>query len=232
MEKLIALVTGANRGMGLATTTRLLEMNYHVIMVGKNLNDLSTICQKLKEKSFSVEYFHADMENKEDLYKLIDYINKSHQRIDVLINNAGIYIEEKNFLDLNESIFEKTFHTNTFAPYILIKGILPLMIQNNFGRIVNVSSGLGSFDDASSFCLSYSVSKGALNILTNIFSKEVRNKNIKINSVCPGWVKTDMGGMNAPRSIEQGIAGIIWAATLDSNGPSGGFFRDQKPLNW
>jgi len=232
MKKKIAVITGANRGMGLATTIELAKNNFHVIMVGKNLSSLENETELLKRQNLNVEYFLADVSITDDCHNLIHYVQTTYDQIDILINNAGIYVEEVNCTKTESHIFESTLNVNTKAPYILIKGFLPLMIKQNYGRIVNVSSQLGSIDGVSAHCLSYSVSKAALNILTKIFAEEVKTKNIKINSICPGWVKTDIGGKNAPRSIKEGIDGIIWAATLSEHGPSGGFYHDKKLIPW
>lgn len=230
--KKIALVTGANRGMGLATSIELAKQDYHVILVGRNSEQLINEVSKLIDSKLSAEFIIADITHKEDADKVIQIIKEKYNRLDVLVNNAGIYIEEGSPFKADEEIFTRTMETNLYGPLRLMKGLIPLMIANNYGRVVNVSSNLGSFRGASSHCLSYSVSKSALNMLTNLFAAEVSSKNIKINSICPGWVKTDMGGSSAPRTIEQGISGIVWAATLKDNGPSGKFFHDQKEISW
>lgn len=232
MKSKIALVTGANRGMGLAASEKLASLGHHVILVGRNKGQLEEETSRLKSKNYSVENFAADVSIEADLFSLRDHVLSKHQRLDILINNAGIYIEEGNIFSSTDKTMKNTLETNTMGPYRLMREMIPLMLKNGYGRVVNVSSGLGSFNGASTNCPAYCVSKAALNMLTNLFAQEVRGSNIKVNSVCPGWVKTDMGGASAPRSIEEGIAGIIWAATLDDNGPNGGFFRDGKPLEW
>jgi NAD(P)-dependent dehydrogenase (short-subunit alcohol dehydrogenase family) len=232
MNKKIAVITGANRGMGLATSEKLASLNYHVIMVGRNKIDLEKKGADLKEKGFSVETFEADVSKKTDTDQLVEFMKKTHGKLDVLVNNAGIFLHESDLFNSDEATFHKTFDINTLGPMRLMKGLVPLMIRNNYGRVVNVSSGLGSFEGAATYCFSYSLSKGALNMLTNLFSQEVKGTNVKINSICPGWVQTEMGGKEAPRTIEQGIFGILWAATLEDDGPSGGFFRDGKKIDW
>ena len=107
-----------------------------------------------------------------------------------------------------------------------------MMIAGGYGRVVNVSSGMGSLSDMGGRSLGYKASKTALNALTRVLAGEVKGEGIKVNAVCPGWVRTDMGGPSASRSLEQGASGIVWAATLPEDGPSGGFFRDGKPLDW
>lgn len=223
----VAIVTGANRGMGRAVSEKLAEKNYHVIMVGKNKESLEKEVQVLTSKQLSVEAYAVDMQDEEGLQNFCKFVAEKIGNVDVLINNAGIYLQEDNL-----DVFKKTLAVNTTAPYILMKGLIPLMQKNGFGRVVNVSSGLGSFAGCSLSCPAYCTSKAALNMLTKLFSQAVVSQDIKVNSICPGWVKTDMGGENAPRTVEQGIAGMIWAATLGSEGPSGGFFRDGVAIDW
>ena len=227
MSKRIAVVTGANRGMGKAVSEKLLGLNYHVIMVGRKEKEINDAAH-----SIGGEAFVADVESEKDIMTLTKYISDKYGRLDVLINNAGVYIEEGDIFSGKDSVMNKTFEINTMGPYRMMKGLIPLMKKNGFGRVVNVSSGLGSFEGSSSHCTAYCVSKVSLNMLTKLFASEVNGTNIKVNSICPGWVKTDMGGPNASRSIEEGISGMIWAATLDEQGPNGGFFRDGKPIDW
>lgn len=227
MVKKIAVVTGANRGMGKAVSEKLSSLSYHVIMVGRHEIEIKEAALNL-----SAEAFVADVENEKDIQHLTNYITDKYGRTDVLINNAGIYIQEENIFFGKDSVMQKTFEINTMGPYRLMKGLIPLMQKHGYGRVVNVSSGLGSFEGFSSTCPAYSVSKAALNMLTKLFSTEVDGVKVKVNSICPGWVKTDMGGPNATRTIEEGISGMVWAATLVETGPNGGFFRDGKPINW
>jgi NAD(P)-dependent dehydrogenase (short-subunit alcohol dehydrogenase family) len=235
MKSKIALVTGANRGMGHAASKKLASLNYHVIMVGRNEQDLNEKVQNLKSIDLSVEAYVADILSDKDTDKLVNYVSEKFGYLDVLINNAGIYIEESidstNF-ERSDDVMRKTFDINTMGPYRLMRGLIPLMLKHGYGRVVNVSSGLGSFNGASTSCPAYCVSKAALNMLTNLFGSQVTGTNVKVNAINPGWVKTDMGGAGATRSIEQGIMGMIWAATLDEDGPNGGFFLDGKPINW
>jgi NAD(P)-dependent dehydrogenase (short-subunit alcohol dehydrogenase family) len=151
----------------------------------------------------------------------------------VLINNAGVYLDEGLKLSEEDSaILEKTMRTNLLGPFNLIHSFLPLMKKNNYGRIVNVSSGYGQMDEMDySGAGSYKLSKLALNGLTRILASEVSG-NIKINAVCPGWVRTDMGGPNAPRSAEEAAQSILWLAELEEDGPSGGFFRNGQQISW
>lgn len=234
MKNKIAIVTGANRGMGRAASEKLASLGHHVIMVGKNKEQLENETTKLINKKLSVEPFILDVKDKTKTLELIKYVGAKYGQLDILLNNAGIYIEENSSerLNPNSNVMNETYEVNTMAPYRLMKGFLPLMLKNKFGRIVNVSSGLGTFAGCSLNCPSYCVSKVSLNMLTKLFAMETDGTDVKINSICPGWVQTDMGGKNAPRTIEEGVAGMIWAATLDSSGPNGGFFRDGKVVDW
>jgi NAD(P)-dependent dehydrogenase (short-subunit alcohol dehydrogenase family) len=227
----IVLVTGANKGMGFATCEKLAAQGHHVIMVGRNETELKRAFEKLLNKKYSLDFFVADISQKVSTDNLINFVIEKYKYVDVLINNAGVYSLE-NIFTSDELILENTMNTNTFGPHRLMKKIIPLMLKNGYGRIVNVSSGLGALEGASANYFSYSLSKSSLNMLTLLYAQEVQGTDVKINAVCPGWVKTDMGGSGAPRSIEEGIKGIIWAATLDQKGPNGGFFRDGKKINW
>ena len=125
-----------------------------------------------------------------------------------------------------------TLNTNLMGPWRMCQAFIPLMKKQGYGRIVNVSSGSGSIDKMSSETPAYGLSKTALNVLTIKLADELKGSEILVNSVCPGWVRTEMGGMNAPRSVEEGAEGIVWLATLPEGGPSGGFFRDKQPIPW
>jgi NAD(P)-dependent dehydrogenase (short-subunit alcohol dehydrogenase family) len=158
-------------------------------------------------------------------------------RIDVLINNAGILKE--GFSPEDASVFEApidlvmlTFATNTVGPLRLIEAIVPGMRERGYGRVVNLSSGAGQLSDMGSGFPAYRMSKAALNALTRLTAAELGPGDVKINAMCPGWVRTDMGGPDATRTVEKGAETAVWLATLPADGPSGGFFRDRKPIPW
>jgi NAD(P)-dependent dehydrogenase (short-subunit alcohol dehydrogenase family) len=165
-------------------------------------------------------------------------LEQAYGRIDVLVNNAGIFPEgsdpaiakNPSVLTVPPEMVLQAFEANTLGPYRLCQALVPLLKDG--GRIVNVSSGMGELTDMQGQYPAYRMSKTALNALTRILSQELAGRGIKVNSVCPGWVRTEMGGANATRGIPEGIQGIVWAATLPDDGPSGGFFRDGKPLPW
>lgn len=236
MKRRIAVVTGANRGLGLGTAKELAASGYHVIMAARNEAQLHQEAAELKQKGFSAEAQRLDTSNPGSIQEFSQQVLKDHGSIDVLVNNAGVFLDEgegtTSALKTPLSKIEATLRTNTFGPTLLIQAFLPSMLAQNYGRVVNVSSGMGQLSEMNGGYLSYRMSKTALNAVTRIFAEEAKGKNVFVNSVCPGWVRTDMGGANAQRSIPEGIAGIVWAATLPDGGPTGGFFRDGKPLDW
>lgn len=236
--KKIAIVTGASRGLGFATSEALAKMGYKVIMAMRDPDKAQSKMNELKINNLDVAAFKLDVANEKSIESFCQQILREVGAVDVLVNNAGIFIDDED--DGNTSVFktkastiQKTFTTNTLGPFLLIQKLLPLMIDAGYGRVVNVSSGMGQLADMNQAYAAYRLSKTALNAVTKIFSQEVLGKgDILVNSVCPGWVRTDMGGKNANRNIEQGIKGILWAATLPKGGPNGGFFRDGETIEW
>lgn len=242
-EKRVALVTGANRGMGLATAEALALRGYRVVMVGRDAEQIRDAAHVLNAGGSNVEAFVADITDDDAVAHLHEHLAEKHGRLDVLVNNAGVILEHGTARDpAATSVFHvplasirDTLEINLLGGLRLIRIAVPLMRRHGYGRIVNVSSGMGALSDMDGRWPGYRLSKTGLNALTRIVHAELTqagDRGIKINSVCPGWVRTDLGGPHAPRSIAEGIAGIVWAATLSENGPSGGFFRDGKPIDW
>ena len=157
-------------------------------------------------------------------------------RLDVLVNNAGVFADPapgdpaSSVLRADPATLRAAFETNTLGPLRLCQALIPWM--NGQGRIVNVSSGMGQLSEMNGCCPADRLSKTALNALTRILADELQGTGIKVNSVCPGWVRTDMGGAEADLPVEDGVRGIVWAATLPEDGPSGGFFRHGQPIDW
>lgn len=236
--KKIAVVTGASRGLGYATSEALAKMGYKVIMAMREPEKAQPQMNALKTKDLDVTAFQLDVANEKSIENFVGKLKREIGGLDVLVNNAGIFIDDEDGGD--RSVFKtksstilKTFTTNTLGPFLLAQKLLPLMIEGQYGRIVNVSSGMGQLSEMNAGYAAYRLSKTALNAVTKIFSQEVQGQgDILVNSVCPGWVKTEMGGAGATRTVDQGIKGIVWAATLPKGGPSGGFFRDGERLDW
>ncbi|MDZ4726000.1 MAG: SDR family oxidoreductase [Leptospira sp.] len=228
----IALVTGANRGIGKQIAMDLAAIGVFVIVGSRNEEEGEITKDLILKKGGRAELFPVDVSKEKSLTALSDYVEGSFGRLDILINNAGIFLDTGEFVNTSMEELTSTLQTNVAGPLRLIQLFLPHMIQNNYGRIVNVSSGMGQLSDMGTGYPAYRISKTAINAITKIASAETSGKNIKVNSVCPGWVKTDMGGPNASRSIEKGAETIVWAALLPDDGPTGKFFRDKKEIEW
>ena len=223
--KRTALVTGANRGIGHAIAKGLAAQGLNVLMGCRNVDAVQD--DEVKDNAIPIR---LDLSDRETLAKDLDTILSNYPQIDVLVNNAGI-LEYGSMLEVSMDDFYHSVRVNFEAPYELIYSLVPRMIKRSYGRIVNITSGWGAFSDGLNGPAAYSVSKAALNALT-LSTSQALPKNVKINAMCPGWVRTQMGGASATRSPEEGAETAIWLATLDDNGPNGGFFRDKQPIAW
>jgi NAD(P)-dependent dehydrogenase (short-subunit alcohol dehydrogenase family) len=153
--------------------------------------------------------------------------------VDVLVNNAGVVKDRGGVLDLDDGTLAETLEVNLFGPLRAARAFIPGMVARRYGRVVNVSSGAGAIcEDVSSYAPGYSISKAALDMLTRKLAVAVGGADVKVNAMCPGWVRTDMGGNAAPRSPEEAADTIVWLATLPADGPTNGFFRDRKRIAW
>jgi len=227
----VALVTGANRGIGREVVRQLAEEGFRMVLGARELRKGEEAARELGLANVVAR--EIDVSSDESVRRFADSFAKEFGRLDVLVNNAGMnydYGRKASTVDLVE--VHKTFETNLFGAWRLSQALVPLMKKHKYGRIVNVSSEAGSLASMGGSTPAYSTSKAALNALTRVLAGELRGSGILVNSVCPGWVRTEMGGSNAPRSVEQGAASILWAALLPDDGPTGGFFRDGKPLPW
>lgn len=222
-----ALITGANRGIGFAIASGLAASGFKVLLGSRSLEAGE---QAAKDINGDVQAVQVDLSDRDGLQKQINQILETQKSIDVLVNNAGI-LREGNFLEMGDSDFYDTIQTNFLAVFELTRIIVPGMIERGYGRVVNLSSGWGSFNEGLEGPASYSISKAALNALTLKLAESVPNT-VKVNSMCPGWVRTDMGGADADRSPEQGAETAIWLASLPDDGPTGGFFRDKQVIDW
>lgn len=226
-DQSIALVTGANRGIGLEVSRQLARLGYTVIAGSR---DLAKGRQALGN-SPGVTVRQLDVTDLEDIRALRVWVEQTHGRLDVLVNNAAInYDTWHKASDADLAEVHQTLEANLFGAWRLVQAFLPLLITSPHGRIVNVSSESGSIAGMGAGTPGYSVSKAALNALTRNLAAELRHTKILVNAVCPGWTDTDMGGGGRP--VSEGAASVIWAVTLADDGPSGGFFRDGKPLPW
>lgn len=234
-QETITVITGASRGLGRAAARHLATVEGHlVVATGRNVEELETLRSKLQLAGHTVECHRLDVTDDPSVAALRDWLKERFGRVDVLINNAGIGIDpfSMSLLELPLDTLRTTLETNLFGVLRVTQALLPLMRASRAGRVVNVSSGMGQLSDMGSGAPAYRISKTALNAVTRILAVETTGSAIKVNSVCPGWCRTDMGGPEAPRSPEEGIDTIVWLATLPDDGPSGGFFRDRKPIPW
>jgi NAD(P)-dependent dehydrogenase (short-subunit alcohol dehydrogenase family) len=235
-DKSVAIVTGANRGLGLETSRQLARRGYHVLMTSRNEVDGQAAEQMLLNEGLDVSYHPLDVRSETSIEAMVQHFRQHHERLHILVNNAGIFPDpapwesESSIFDSDTETILEGFDTNTLGPLRLCLALIPLM--DGKGCVVNVSSGMGQLSEMDGCCPAYRLSKTALNAVTRIFSQELKQTKIKVNSVCPGWVRTDMGGKEADLSIPEGAEGIVWAATLPDDGPSGGFFRYGKPIDW
>ncbi len=232
----VAIVTGANRGLGLETSRQLARLGYHVLLTSRNEVEGENTLQMLLNEGLDVSYHPLDVRNEASIEVLVEHFRSHHERLQILVNNAGIFpdpgpqTEESSIFNAETETLLEGLDTNTLGPFRVCRALIPLM--EGMGCVVNVSSGMGQLSEMGGCCPAYRLSKTALNALTRIFSEELKHTRVKINSVCPGWVRTDMGGDEATLSIAEGARGIVWAATLPEDGPSGGFFRFGEPIDW
>ena len=246
----IALVTGGNRGLGLQTARELLSQDIHVILGCRDYKKGEAVAQELREQGHQVEALELDVANQSTHQAAYDYLEMKYGRLDILINNAAIWKESTTSSSplpegnrtstLPSEILRETFETNFFGTVALTQKLLPLLRKSPAGRIVNVSSIMGSLtlhsDPKSPIyphkVFAYDTSKAALNSFTIHLAHELRDTPIKVNSAHPGWVQTEMGGEGADLDISVGGKTSVWLATLPKDGPTGGYFHMGEALPW
>jgi NAD(P)-dependent dehydrogenase (short-subunit alcohol dehydrogenase family) len=234
----IAVISGASRGLGFETCRQLGRRGYRVLLTARDHGRGKASADTLQREGLNVEFYPLDVTDADSVQALSEHLERKYGHLDVLINNAGVFLDPMPPEDPSaSSVFRAdiatlrySMETNAYGALRLCQALIPLMRGN--GRVVNVSSGMGQLSEMNGCCPGYRFSKAAINVLTRILADELRDTRIKVNSVCPGWVRTEMGGPNADRSVEEGADTIVWLATLLDDGPSGGFFRDRKPIPW
>ena len=234
MDKKLAVVTGGNRGIGFEVSRQLGKLGHRVILTARNPVEGNAAAEKLQSEDLDVLYHALDVTDPASAEALAGFVRERFGRLDILVNNAGIFRDggpqAARLLDADLDMLRTTFETNTLGPVSVTHALLPLM--QGHGRVVNVSSGAGQLAEMGSGYPAYRVSKTALNAVTRILANELANTDVLVNAMCPGWVKTDMGGDSATRTPEQGADTVVWLATLPEGGPTGGFFRDREPIAW
>ena len=227
----VALVTGANRGLGLETGRQLLAKGLRVVLSGRDEDALARAAAELdKDRVMTVR---MDVTDARSIQKAHETVKGRFGAVDVLVNNAAVLLyENDDALSIPADAYRETFDTNVFGVIEVCRSFAPPMARAGYGRIVNVSSGAGQLASMSTYAPAYSLSKAALNAWTRILASTYRQSGVLVNSVDPGWVRTDMGGPSAPRSVQEGADTIVWLATLPDRGPTGGFFHDRRPIEW
>jgi NAD(P)-dependent dehydrogenase (short-subunit alcohol dehydrogenase family) len=237
----VALITGANRGLGLEIGRQLAAQGITVVLGSRDETKGAEAATKLRDQGLDAHFVRLDVTDQASIDTLPQFFNERFGRLDILINNAAILIDEGiPFHRLDTKVLRLTFETNFFGAFEVTKALLPLIRRSPAGRIVNMSSGLGSLADLGDpnsanggyLSFAYSASKVSLNALTVLIAKELRGKNIKVNSADPGWVKTDMGTAAAPLTVAEGAETPVWLATLPEEGPTGKFFSSKRPMPW
>ena len=230
-QERVAIVTGANRGIGLEVTRQLADLGYTVVLGSRDLGKGEAAAKKLKVGD-RVMARRLDVTEQSTIDRLRDEIATTFGSLHVLVNNAAIHYDTwENAVDADLRTVEEALDTNLFGAWRMCQAFIPLLRKSKHGRIVNVSSEAGSLASMGAGAPAYAVSKVALNALTRMLAAELRRDRILINSVCPGWVATDMGGPGG-RPVREGAASIVWAVELPDGGPTGGFFRDGRPVPW
>jgi NAD(P)-dependent dehydrogenase (short-subunit alcohol dehydrogenase family) len=229
----VAIVTGANRGLGLETSRQLLEQGVLVVLAGRDRAALDEAASRLGADDQRAMTVRMDVADAATITRARRDVLQRFGRVDILVNNAAVLVaEDGDVLEITSDDYRQTFDTNVFGVIEVCRAFVPDMARAGYGRVVNVSSGAGQLAAMTTYAPAYSMSKAALNAFTRLLAHTYRDAGVLVNAVDPGWVRTDMGGPSAPRSPQEGADSIVWAATLSDDGPTGGFFRDRRQITW
>ena len=234
VEDRVAVVTGANRGIGREVARQLSARGYAVVLTGRDLNATQAAAREIAEETGNTTWAQeVDVTSEVDVTALGRFLQREVGQVDVVVNNAGAILPDANLpvLKADAAAILQNIDVNTMGALRVTRAAEPLLRENG-GNVVNVSSGMGGLNEMGAGSVGYRLSKSALNALTIVLHHELAIDGVRVNAVCPGWVRTDMGGPNANRPVEEGAASVVWAATLEEGGPSGGFFRDGNRLDW
>jgi NAD(P)-dependent dehydrogenase (short-subunit alcohol dehydrogenase family) len=228
----IALVTGANKGIGYEIARQLGERGYHVLLGARKADAGKQAAAALQKGGASAEFVEIDVSDRASIEEAARTVAAKFDHLDALVNNAGIMEDKKNISEVPDDVFLRTLTTNTLGPLRVTQAFLPLLAKSSRACVVNMSSGLGQLSEMGDTYPAYSISKTALNAVARQFAAALRDKGIPVNSVCPGWVKTDMGGANATRTVQQGADTVTWLATEAPRELTGQFLRDRNVISW
>jgi NAD(P)-dependent dehydrogenase (short-subunit alcohol dehydrogenase family) len=223
----VSLVTGGNRGIGREVCRQLAELGHVVLLTARSADAAAAAARAVHAESLPL-----DVTDPASIAAAARQVGERYGRLDVLVNNAAItYDTWQRAIDADLAVVREAAETNLYGPWLMVQQFLPLLRASGHPRIVNVSSEAASLASMGGGTPAYTASKVALNALTRLLAAELRRDHVLVNAVCPGWVATDMGGPGG-RPVEAGAASVVWAATLPDSGPTGGFFRDGRPLPW
>ena len=228
-----ALVTGANRGIGLEVSRQLAGKGFHVFLTARNRKAGIKAAAALQEQGGKVTFVELDVVNPESIKRAAKEVAAAINHLDVLVNNAGVLANsDGDVLQTDPVVVLKTIDTNALGPLRVTQAFARLLGKSDSGRVINVSSGAGALHDMDNYAPAYSISKTALNAVTRQLAAALKSKGVAVNSVSPGWVRTDMGGTGAPRSVGQGADGIRWLATKAPKDLTGQFVQDRNTIPW
>lgn len=232
-EQRIALVTGGNRGIGLEISRQLAKLGIRVLLGARDAAKGVAAARELASAGLPVEARELDVADDESIKECMSWIRNDLGRLDILVNNAGIMVEDDDTDPEQElQVVRDTMQTNVYGPLLLSRLVIPIMKSRRYGRIVNLSSGMGSLTEMGAGYVAYRMSKAGINVVTRVLAAETQGMGILVNSVDPGWVRTDMGGRGASRTLYKGAETPVWLATVPDGGPTGGFFCDRKTIPW
>lgn len=227
-----AVVTGANRGIGYETARQLAKRGWHVFAACRTPEKAKQAARSLQAERLTVEPLVMDVSNPDSIKAAAQDLSLHVDCVHALVNNAGIYLDQQSRgIDADPDVVITTFQTNALGPLLVARALLPLMEKAGGAQVINVSSGMGQLTDMNGHAAGYRMSKVALNAVTRMLAEELAPAKISVNSICPGWVRTDMGSDRAPRTPEQGADTIVWLAAGEA-GATGSFFRDRKVIPW
>lgn len=232
MPQTTAFVTGANRGIGFEIVRQMARRGWRVFAGIRDHAKAEEALGKWRAEGLAVEVLPLDVSERRSIESAAAQLATHINRLDVLVNNAGVYLDQHTRgIDGDPDVIIQTLNTNTLGPLLLTRALLPLLEKSEGAQVINLSSGMGQLHDMNGWAAGYRISKVGLNAVTRMLSEELRDKRISVNSVCPGWVKTGMGGPDAPRSTEQGADTVLWLAGGEAKA-SGSFFRDRRVIPW
>jgi NAD(P)-dependent dehydrogenase (short-subunit alcohol dehydrogenase family) len=227
-----ALITGANKGIGYEVARQLAAKGFHVFVGARNAKAGHKATEQILKQGGKATFLEIDVADNDSVTKATREFSNSEAHLDVLVNNAGIIADgDETILEISDDLLRQTLETNTLGSLRVTRAFVPLLRKSKAPRVINVSSGSGQLTDgADGWAPAYSISKTALNGVTSQFAAALPK--FAVNSVCPGWVRTDMGGANASRSLEEGTDTIVWLATEAPHDLTGKFLRDRKEIRW